>query len=489
MSELPVSNIINVNVTTTPKGISEKNVNSIAIFSHEASNSIESYGEYVSPAQVAADYGTDSLTAQMASRIFGQSPNLRSGNGRLIIFPMNASSATSGDFSSANLAANLIAIRAVASGDLRVNVDGTPYDLTGLRFTNAETWEDVAKILQGRLNVASVTALASGIRITSKKVGTASTVTIAAVPSGTGTAMNGAGYFNGAGGTSAGGANSSGQTILAAIAAAEGSIGFAAVLTTLSLEDAALTAVAAGVQAMDRIFHYAGASERDVMGIGKSVADAGYKKTRIKVYTKGVTEAKLMNAAYAGRGHSVNHSGSGTSQTMNLKQLAGVEPDTGISQALYEQAKTAGVDLYVSYEGVPSVLSTGGNDYFDNVYSDLALKFALEASGFNYLRQTNTKIPQTEQGMDGLKGALSLVMDRFVRNGCLAPGAWNSSETFGDPEVFHTNIETRGHYTYSLPIAQQSPVERQARKAPLVQIAGKRSGAIHDGDVLVNVND
>ena len=62
-------------------------------------------------------------------------------------------------------------------------------------------------------------------------------------------------------------------------------------------------------------------------------------------------------------------------------------PDLGISQTLYVQAEAAGVDLYVSYDGVPSVYSTGGNDFFDNVYSDLALKFALETAGFNFLSE------------------------------------------------------------------------------------------------------
>lgn len=196
-----------------------------------------------------------------------------------------------------------------------------------------------------------------------------------------------------------------------------------------------------------------------------------------------------MNAAYAGRAHSVNFFGSDTAQTMNLKQLATITPDIGISQTLYGQAETAGIDLFVSYDGVPSVFSTGGNDYFDNVYADLALKFALETSGFNYLRQTNTKVPQTEQGMDGLKSAYGVVCDRFVRNRFIRGGSWTSSETFGDPEIFKQNVLDKGYYIYSLPITQQEAVQREQRKAPLVQIAVKRAGAIHTSDVIVLVND
>ena len=45
------------------------------------------------------------------------------------------------------------------------------------------------------------------------------------------------------------------------------------------------------------------------------------------------------------------------------------------------------------------------------------------------------------------------------------------------------NIIDKGYYIYSKPIAQQSQVDRDARKAPLIQIAGKESGAIHSSSV------
>ncbi len=145
--------------------------------------------------------------------------------------------------------------------------------------------------------------------------------------------------------------------------------------------------------------------------------------------------------------------------------------------------------MYVSYAGVPSVFSTSGNDFFDNPYNDLALKFALETAGFNYLRQTNTKVPQTEPGMMGLKNAYGVVLNRFVRNGCVAPGAWTSSERFGDPVIFDQNVLDSGFYIYSLPIVLQNAAERENREAPLVQIAVKRAGAIHTSDVIVLVNN
>lgn len=494
MAVLPITNVINVTISNTPQGLSEKNVNSIALFTNDPGSSLNPFDIFVSPSQVAQIYGTESLTARMATAMFAQVPNIRTGNGRLIIIPLQGSvSATPGDFTSADISANLASILLVDDGDIRIVINGVNYDLTSLNFTECEDFSDIASILQGLVADATFEAIdesgITGIRITSKKVGAESTVTLAAVPGGSGTALNGSGYFNAEGGSSSSGTDSSGETILEAIARTEGAIGYVGMLTTISIEDDALEDVSDGVQAMDKLFHYAGSSTQDIPGIGTTIQQSGNTRTRFKVYTTGIEDAKLMNAAYVGRAHSVNFAGSLTSQTMNLKQLATITPDNGITQTLYVQADAAGVDLYVSYDGVPSVYSTGGNDYFDNPYSDLALKFALETAGFNFLRQTNTKVPQTESGMNGLKSAYSLVCDRFVRNGCVAPGAWTSSERFGDPQVFDNNILTRGYYVYSLPIVQQSAVDREQRKAPLVQIAIKRAGAIHTSDVLVIIND
>lgn len=490
MSILPINNVINVTITNTPSGLTEKNVNSLALFTTEPSDSLEPYGIYVGAAQVAEDFGTDSVTAQMANAIFSQTPNIRSGGGRLVVIPLlNAVAASAGNFVSANLSANLTDIIAVTNGDLRVTVNSVVYNLTGMNFTKCVTWADVAKVIQSYLSEAVVSADVNGFTVTSKKVGSSSTIALGAVSGGGGTAMNGSGYFNAAGGTATAGQNSSGETILQAIARTQGVVGYTPIITNLALEDAAFLAVANGIQSQDFMFLHHVASVQDIAGVVTQISDAALTRTRPLLYTPSYAAANLMKAAYAGRAFSVNFTGSFTSQTMNLKQLATITPDLGISQTIYAQADAAGCDVYVSYEGVPSVYSTSGNDYFDNPYSDLALKFALETAGFNFLRQTNTKVPQTEQGMNGLKNAYSQVCERFIRNGVIAPGSWTSSETFGDPEIFKNNILTRGYYTYSLPIAQQNASEREQRKAPLVQIAIKRAGAIHTSDVIVLVND
>ncbi len=488
---LPVSNIINVTIANTPSGLSERNVNSLGLFTTESPAVPETYGIYISPAQVIEQYGTSSVTAAMANAIFAQAPNIRTGTGRLVIMPyLDAVSGASGYATTPDISANLASIIAVTSGDIKVTIDGTAYNLTGLDFTSATTLADVAEIINGSLiNGIASAPTASTLRFTSKKVGDSADVTIAAVSGGSGTNLASSGYFNTASSVATSGTDSSGETLLEAITRTKASVSFTGVITNLEMEDAVITTTATGIQAQDRLFLHHVSSTADIAGIGTTIQQAGDFKTRILLYTPSLAEANLMKSAYAGRAFSVNFSGSQTSQTMNLKQLATIVPDPGITQTLYAAADVAGVDLYVSYDGVPSVYSTGGNDFFDNPYNDLALKFALETAGFNFLRQTNTKEPQTEAGMNGLKNAYAQVCVRFVRNGSIAPGSWTSSERFGDPVIFDQNILNRGYYVYSLPIVQQSAVEREARVAPLVQIAIKRAGAIHTSDCIVLVND
>lgn len=228
--------------------------------------------------------------------------------------------------------------------------------------------------------------------------------------------------------------------------------------------------------------------ESDIEGLMIDIKNAGLKKTRCLFYGGTETEAKIMMASYASRGMSTIFEASLTTQTMHLKPLTGVLPDPIITETILSKCKTVGVDTYISIEGVACVFSTGANGFFDEVFNELWFVNAIQTAGFNYLRQTNTKIPQTEAGMTGLKNAYAQVCVRGVNNGFIAPGAWTSPDVFGNPDLFKRNIEVSGFYVYSTPVAQQSKADREARKAPLVQIAVKTAGAIHSTDVMIYVN-
>lgn len=489
---IEIENFINISLQGVPQGLSNVNVNSLALFTTEIPSNIDTYRTYKSAKAVGDDYGTSSVAYQMATAIFSQTPNILSGNGRLVTIPMQAAvSATQGDWVSDDISANLAGIEAVSDGDITVTLNGTDIDLIDLNFDGASSLSDVATILQRKLTDVIVTASSTALTFTSKKVGSSSAVVVKALSGGAGTDLSGASFFDTASGTATSGGNAQGETIIEAIARTEEEVSYVGMITDLEMEDAVVKTLATAVQAKKKMFIHHFTSTEDLeptTGICSQIKDASETKSRCLYYSVSPAAANLMKAAYAGRAFSVNFAGSNTTQTMNLKALATITPDAIITQTIYDKAKVAGADIYGDVSSLPIVVSFGGNDFFDNVYNSQWLQFALEVAGFNYLKQTNTKNPQTEEGMNGLKGAYAKVLDQGVTNQAIGTGlTWNSAETFGNPEDLKRNVTDFGYYQYSLPIAQQAQPDREDRKAPLVQIAVKFAGAIHSSSVIVTI--
>lgn len=232
------------------------------------------------------------------------------------------------------------------------------------------------------------------------------------------------------------------------------------------------------------------ASLTAVTGVFAIIHALSEEHCRKLLYTQGAlaVNARAYAAAYAGRAMSVDYSGNATTNTMHLKQLSGLLVDSGITQATLDTCQTLGVDVYVPISGRASVYTSGGDDFFDNVANLDWMVFALTVAGFNALAITGTKLPQTEPGVAVLRGAYIDVLKRAVVNGYLAPGAWNSSELFGDPSALRRNIEEIGYYIYSTPVNLQSQTDRAARKAPIIRIAAKLAGAIQSSEVVVSIN-
>jgi hypothetical protein len=217
------------------------------------------------------------------------------------------------------------------------------------------------------------------------------------------------------------------------------------------------------------------------------IADLGQSYTRC-LYHSDAAQLEAFKWGYAGRAMSTNFAGSNTTSTMNLKQIVGVTADDGLDQTTLNLAKACGADVYANIASRASILSSGINEFFDDIYNLSWFVGALQVAGFNYLATTSTKIPQTEAGMDGLKGAYRTICDQAITNSFIAKGEWTSPDTFGNPVDFKRNIGDFGYYIYSLPVATQSAADRADRKAPAISIAVKYAGAIHSSEVLVYIN-
>lgn len=373
-SNLPISKVVNITVATPPIGLAPYQINNLLYVTKEAplNGALGPYTIYLSPDEVAADWGINSETYQAANNVFAQKPGILSPGG-------------------------VFMVAAMAGGD------------------------------------------------------TLSTIynTIAAQV-----------YFGGMcfGGYQPGGAE---MTAAAAI--------FQAANQLVFLPSNDITLLNAG-QAFN------------------SIQAAGQTAARCLLYTVDVVTARLFAAAYASLGMSTDFTGSNTTQTLALKDLANVLPDPGITPTLAATCETVGVDYYTTIGGIPKLFSTGGNTYFDQVFGTLWLAGALQVAYFNALATTNTKVPQTEPGMALLRNALISVLEQAVANGFVAPGEWNSTNLFGDPDTLRASVEKLGYYVYSSPVNKQSQANRVKRIAPLTQIAAKLAGAIQSGNVLIDIN-
>lgn len=281
------------------------------------------------------------------------------------------------------------------------------------------------------------------------------------------------------------------ETLADAINRTASLVQYFGILSTKDYDASEVSDAAAVVQTMNKMMFVVSNDADDIAAAGSfhDIAEAGYDKTRCLAYLSDTTEpAKVMAAAYAGRALSTQFEASNTTQTMHLKDLTGVVADPTMTQTQLNLCQSCGADSYVNIAGVAKTFTSGANKFFDQVYNRCWFLGALEVAGFNALAKVSTKVPQTEPGMTILKGAYRLVCERGIRNGYLAPGAWNSADRFGDVEAMLRNIEEVGYYIYSLPVNQQAQTEREERRAPVVQIAVKEAGAIHSSNVIVYIN-
>lgn len=278
------------------------------------------------------------------------------------------------------------------------------------------------------------------------------------------------------------------ETLAEAIVRLSGDVYFGGVVTAQALSDANALAASTACQSLETLFICPQSSTDALTGVFKSIIDAGNSHTKCFLYTISDETALLAAAAYASRGFAVNFNAQNACMTMNLKDLATIGVDTGISQTVYNSCKSLGVDIYCGIEGLPKVISNAptGGLYFDQMFNRMWFRQMAKVQYFNTLAGTATKIPQTESGMNTVKNALRQLCDLAVYNGFLAAGKWNGADKFGNEEDFLRNIADFGYYIYSAPIADQLQTDRAGRKAPVIQIAGKEAGAIHSGSVILS---
>ena len=470
---LSIENVVNVSVSQVGQGVGEYNTSNLAVFTEEAYDSIsfgsDGYKIYLEPSDVATDFGSSSETYKSALAVFSQQPNILAGGGYLVAIPLIVEQ-------------QLVAFSAAPTAGACVFTYGVLNSASVAFNDSLSVIEGKIKAISGLDQVKVTGSFAAGFTVKFFGIyGNATALTITS-----NTLVNGITPITETVTTPV-----ASETLAAAITRTEAVVQYFGLMATLKLSEADLLAAAAVIQPLNKIGFFGSNEAIDLDPSEKFdlVRSASFYKTRCLFYgDNDVSKLIVMVASYAGRALSTNFNGSNTTQSMHLKDLSGVVADATMTQTLLNKALAAGVDTYISIQGVSKTFTSGLNRFFDDVYNLQWFIGSIQIAGFNVLAQTSTKIAQTENGVDSLKSAYRKVCEQAVTNQFLAPNSWTSPNTFGVQADFFANILERGYYIYSLPVALQLPSARENRDAPIVQIAVKYAGSIHSSDVIVNIN-
>ncbi len=237
--------------------------------------------------------------------------------------------------------------------------------------------------------------------------------------------------------------------------------------------------------------HVYGVTVQDTGSISSvSTSDLGYRLKQMNL-KRTVWQYSTQNAYAAvsllGRILTTDYTGNNTTITLMYKQEPGIVPESiNTSQITALEAKNGNV--FVAYNNDTAIIEKGvmaNGDFVDIILGTDWLALAIQNDIFNAQYTSSTKIPQTDPGNHSITTVIQNRCSSAVDNGLLAPGVW-TAQGFG---ALNTgDYMPSGFYIYAPPIGTQNPTDRAARKSVLFQIAVKLAGALHEINVLINVN-
>ena len=395
---LPLSTILSVSVMSSPTGASQYNTSNLAIFTRETPASTFGtlgYQIYLSAIQVGIDFGTSSHTYQMAVAVFSQQPNIIAGGGYLVIIPFLSAAQTQ------IISVTFPGTPTTGTWELTYNANST----SALSATVTSVALQTALQLVAGLASATVTgSVAAGFTINSMVSGIGYPFTISAntLADASGHTVTPVITVTTPGSTA--------ETLDQAIIRTQGLVAYFGVLSAEVPSQIVTLAAAALVQTLNKLAFFVSYTLADIQpgGILDLLRTGSLTQSRGLFYGDTLTTALEFVAAYAGRALSVDFNASLSTITMHCKSLATIQPDPATAASItsiLSLAAASGADIYVSVQGVSMVLCSGANDFFDNQYNLQWFAGAIQVAGANFLIQTGTKVPQTEDGMNGLKGA------------------------------------------------------------------------------------
>ena len=490
---LPVSDVVNVQVVLTPIAAQERNFGSLLVLGDsDVVDTTERLRLFTSLDGIAAEFGTTAPEYLAAALYYGQTPQPS-----VLYIGKWARTAENGQLKGGILSAAQKALSnftAIVAGKLDISIDGgATQNVVGLNFSAALTLSGVAAILDTGIAGATVAydAVNGRFIVTSATTGATSSVSFATAPA---TGVDVSSLFRlkvtDNGYTIVGSAAETAAAAVQAIANISSDWYGLYIAASVQPDNTSNLAVAAFIEGsgLSRIFGIttqatAVLDSAQTTDLASQLKALGYKRTFIQYSSSNIHAA----ASIFGRAFTVNFDGSNTTLTIKFKQEPGVVAENiTASQAAALTSKHCNV--FVKYNNDTNIIQQGvmvNGYFFDEVHGTDWLQNAVQTAVYNLLYTSPTKIPQTDSGINVILATITQVLEQSVVNGLVAPGVWNSSG-FGALQQGNT-LET-GYYVYAPPVAKQLQADREARKAPVIQVAIKLAGAVHFVDVIINVN-
>lgn len=480
----PVNKIVKVNILTSPTFPARKGFGLLLIVGNSArlpvGDRIRFYSDMDS---VGADFSSTDEEYKAAQVFFSQSPAPNQ-----VAVGRRFSSAVPGELiGGLGITTDIAAWQAVTTGAFKIKLDGVEKSLTAMDFSGAANLNAVAAVVQTKLTaaVAGATIVYNGSRfiVQSATTGATSTVDFATAPaSGADISVMLGLTVTDLGIKTAGSAAESIATSLDAlqnISQAWYGLSFTNEVTEQNVKDAA-----AWVEARVKVHAVTTkasnvADSTATTDIGSYLKGQGYNRTFVQ-YDNNDDYAAI--SAFA-RAFTVNFNEQNSTITLKFKQEPGISPVTLTeSQRLALVAKNVN---YYTYFGDSAMLAEGvmaNGRFFDEVHGLDWFQNAIETNVFGYLYTSPTKVPQTDKGVARIVQQVEKACRDAVNNGLLAPGKWNGMDL---GEVNSGDFLPKGYYVYAQPVADQNQSDREARKAPPIQVLAKGAGAIHYADITV----
>ena len=435
---IEITEFVDVSISVSPTGVGGGNFGILGFLTLDTDSAIsgkeilpvERTRAYTSIASVSADWPATSEVYAAASAFYGQTPTPQDFL-VMMSYPTAQSGALIGGGSD-----SVDDLNAITAGTLDFLVDGFAATLTGLDFSGASSFDDVAVLIQAQLDLEITGAEDSAVThngyqfvITSDTTGVTSTVGFA-----TGTAADALGLSQILARVGGGIAPEKPSESLAIIAAL--GTKYVGLDIHKSLRDVLISGETGSVNSTNEFAAFAEANKRIFMNTTNDLtvlnATTGHAAAECKAGTYRFTlttfsrNANLYpGSAVFGRAASVNFSAVGSTITLNLKQIPGITAED-VTPAEFAKLRANYVSAVVQIGNTANAFTDSrmaSGSWLDSTHGLLWLEDKCEVDMFNLLYVNNTKIPFTQVGINTTAAVLTRSLQAAVRNGLAGPGS------------------------------------------------------------------